>query len=769
MIYKTKQAKVEMLNGIPTLTVDSRPIGPMSFQWGLSEQSESQLKALGQAGVRLYFLRIALSNPDKLDGFMDSLRDHVYLLRKCVPDALAIIWFVFQPYEEFGEKYPDEVIVFNDGCKGGWTNPDFMHVKDSEVPRFSFASEIWKSEICGMLRTIVRQVNESDLAETIIGYFFFSLCYEWSWFWDYDSTTRCMDYSPAMCAAFRNFLIDKYAGNVAALRMAWNDDTVTFNTIKVPGFDRRQHTDCGVFWDPAKSAQIIDYAQCHAQVVTDKLAAFSRVCKEESAGRAVVGSFWGYLQNQNFLWGGQARFKELMDWPYLDFWAAPYTYENKAPGDFASMRYMVKSLQQHGKLYFAEADTFIWDTDKNSLLHHGFPETTFEQSRELLKRDYVYPLCEGTQAWWIDWSSGPSQYSEDCFLPLMKRMQQISEAACSMPMGGVSDIAAIVDQESLVMCTDKKMVSNLANKEATDVVYTIDQVVRRFPSHLMYNAIDRFRVHELPRIGTPVDFYETDDVLDDGFRKHKMFIFLNNYAADNRERLRILERLKKDGNVLVFMYASGFINPNSTCTIGPDNVSELTSIRMGLEMIDQRAYMRLTEHAPEELPGLVAGKCIGDFERTITAGFDFASNSRVPFPPAPNRIDPVLYVQDPEAVPLGEYIEGGKIGFALKKFTDWTSVYIGSPSVQAYVLRAIAKLAGAHLFVDNGDVIVYANESFVALHTERDDYYEIRLKQSADVCEAFDKQGVAKQTLCFTEHIPAETTRLYCLRPDLLK
>ena len=108
---------------------------------------------------------------------------------------------MFTPYETFGEKYPDEVIVFNDGRKGGWTRPDFMHVRDGEVPRYSFASEVWKSEICGMLREIVRRINESDLAETIVGYFFFSLCYEWSWFWDYDAATRCMDYSPAMRAA----------------------------------------------------------------------------------------------------------------------------------------------------------------------------------------------------------------------------------------------------------------------------------------------------------------------------------------------------------------------------------------------------------------------------------------------------------------------------------------------------------------------------------------------------------------------------------------
>ena len=118
---------------------------------------------------------------------------------------------------------------------------------------------------------------------------------------------------------------------------------------------------------------------------------------------------------------------------------------------------------------------------------------------------------------------------------------------------------------------------------------------------------------------------------------------------------------------------------------------------------------------------------------------------------------------------LGTYIEGGRPGFAIRRFDDWTSVYIGSPGIQAEVLRALARLAGAHLYIDDGDVIVYANESFIGVHTEREADYEIRLKRRADVCEAFDGRPVARDVDRFVEHIPAQTTRLYCLHPDQMK
>ena len=52
----------------------------------------------------------------------------------------------------------------------------------------------------------------------------------------------------------------------------------------------------------------------------------------------------------------------------------------------------------------------------------------------------------------------------------------------------------------------------------------------------------------------------------------------------------------------------------------------------------------------------------------------------------------------------------------MKRFPGWTSVYLGSPAANAGLLRAVARAAGTHRYVD-GDDIVYANRSFVAIHT----------------------------------------------------
>ena len=167
---------------------------------------------------------------------------------------------------------------------------------------------------------------------------------------------------------------------------------------------------------------------------------------------------------------------------------------------------------------------------------------TVSQSESLLKRDFVYPLCEGTQAWWIDWSSGDSQYRDDEFAPLMRAMQRIGSSALRMPRGSASQIAALVDQESLLTVpAQPHNEGDIFGKHDFQPAKTAEEIHERFPFALMHAAIDRFRIHELPRIGAPVEFFETDDVLDGSH--HKLYIFLNQYAADESERSRIARNL----------------------------------------------------------------------------------------------------------------------------------------------------------------------------------------------------------------------------------
>jgi len=737
-------AKIERIQGAPALTVDGRPIPMMAYQWRLGiaidsdpgHDSRWQIENMARAGVELFFTEIQLDDPARFEELYSVFMSEMELLTEIVPDALVIPWIRVNPYADFARKYPGDVIRFDNGSTGEWTELFNTGLPSLDTPRFTYASEAWKREVGGLLLTFIRRLYAGPYAETIIGYFFFLLDQECSYFFEYDVRKRCIDFSPAMCSAFRDHLIEKYQGDEQLLRSAWDDESVTFSSVQIPDLAERTTGDFGYFRDPGKSQKCLDYAECHNETASDKLEYFGKICKEESDDRAVVGAFWGYLQNQDIQMGGHARFKKLLDSPYVDIWSSPFTYENRFCGNFASMRMAIQTLNCHNKLFFAEVDTFLSDTRVSDLKVHNYPDQSKSDDEAVLKRDFVYPFCEGANGWWIDWCSGVSQYRKDGLRPLMRKLREIGEEGFKRPRGNVSDVAAAIDQESLLI----PACNSYNHFDGSDTIHSV---------RLMRHNLDRFRVHELCRLGTPVDFYETDDILEG--REYRLYIFMNQYAASSRERRLIDEKLKKNGHVLVWMYGCGIIGPNREISL--ENAEALTDIRFGCEMRETESRMRLAPAASEL--GLEPGLEIGCFDRPI--GGRRQGRGKVC---EPSLINPVLYADDPGAETVAEYLDGGKPGFAIKKFEGWTSVYIGSPGVSASVLRALAKLAGVHRYVD-GEDIVFANQSYLGIHTNTDGMRSIHLKANAAVTEAFQERSIGGNIREFSEYIQKNTTRLY--------
>ncbi|MBR2950769.1 MAG: hypothetical protein IKC46_13075 [Lachnospiraceae bacterium] len=763
-IQNLRTAKVEMINGAPALTVDGRPIPQMAYQWRLgmridddpAHDSKWMVENMMKAGVELFFTRFSMDDPAKFDFYYDIFIQQMELLTSLKPDVLVMPWIQISPYASFADKYPDDVIHFENGTNNAWNSARATGLPTPDCPRFSFASAAWRSEVGVMLRELIKRLCSSKYARNIIGYFFFCFDQEFSYFFEFDALEHCIDFSPAMKKAFRNYLADKYRGDERLLQKAWNQEHVTFETAQIPSLSQRTTGDFGYFRDPSRSMQVYDYVACHNEQTADAFMHLSRVCKEASGSRHAVGAFWGYLMNQDIQMGGQTQFKKILDCPYIDFWSSPFSYENRCAGNFASLRMALKSLHKHGKMYFAETDTFVSDTPRSALDAHCYPDQTVEEDKAMILRDFVYPFCEGDNGWWIDWCAGPSQYKEDGLRPEMIKLRKVSQDSFSYPRGPVSDIAAVIDQESLH--------TPACNSRNHDDHRSLTPALL-----LMQHSLDRFRIDELPRLGTPVDFYETDDVIAADARKYRMYIFLNQYMADDRERERIEKELKKDGNVLVWMYGAGLINPDAACgdTLSLEHASELTGIRLAAQMRETRCVM--TAVSNPLLPSLQEGEKLGDYlrERILRVPDPDSNVTAMVVPidrfPEPNMVNPLIYVDDPDAVSLAYFDDGGKVGLAVKQFADWTSVYVGAPCLQAHVLRDLAKLANAHLYVD-GEEIVYANESYIGIHTAVGGKRTICLKETACVEEVFQDRLIAEHAQTFEEDIPAHTTRLYRIR-----
>lgn len=754
-IDELKECSVKMINGAPAITVDGEPVPMMSYHWRMgaidwkfpSEEEKNthdtkwRIQTIDKAGIGIYFTRMWMNDPKRLDEHYENFLLELKLLTEVNPNAFVIPWININAYDEFATKYPDDVIHFEDGTVNKWNDVRFCGVSSAEKARYSYASEAWKCEVGGMLREFIYRLLRSPYKKNIIGYFLFIYDQESSWFFEFDTDKHAIDFSPAMKNAFRNFLIEKYRGDEKLLQKTWKDEKVTFSNAYIPGLRERTEGDLGYFRDPSKKAAVYDYVECHNAVVADKLIYLGKVCKEASMQKHIVGTFFGYLQHRDMQFGGHTEIKKVMKSPYIDFWSSPLTYENRTAGDFASMRMAIKSLNKNGKMFVAEVDTFLSDSSVESLTWHRQPVESALEDKAVLIRDFTYVFLEGCHGWWNDWSTGLSQYKDDGLLPVMKKMNEISKESFLLPRNSVSDIACVIDQESLHV----PACSSVGGSHYLPPAF-----------FLMSRSLDLMRIHELHRLGTPVDYYETDDVISGDGRKYRMYIFLNQYMASDSERNLIEKHLKKDGNILVWLYGAGLINTDSEQALTLENASKLTGIHLNCDMGESRCVMAALNS--NVLHDIHDGELLGDCKREIKRTFSHSDGK--PVYHDANKVNPLIYVEDNDVIPLATFCVNGKVGMAMKKFDNWSSVYIGSPYIQANVLRNLARYADVHLFVDDEE-IVFANESYVGIHTAKDGKRTIKLRKPSKVTEVFENRCIGEDISVFVEDIPKHSTRLY--------
>ena len=716
------KAEVRSENGITRLYIDGRPITPMTYQFMSSNPdltnniplppfmpTDEMLTAMNSAGVKLYFIRLEVRDPADFEVCFEKLSRQIRQLRRNVKDAYAIPWLIISPYADFYNKYPRDVQTFDDGSVGGYTSNCSGRINSPETPRHTHASLAWRHETAGVLRELVRRVqSEDDLNDTVVGYFFFPLHHESSYFYDFDSSLKLEDYSDPTRLAFRNYLAEKYRGDVSLLRAAWHDKTVTFESAALPNRAERERAMGAGFYDPSVSRKVIDYFEIRSRVWADTLEYFARACKQESGNRAIIGAFWGYLIHADTLLRGQSYFRQMMDSPHLDFWASPFTYVNKNPGMSVTVRFLVRSLQKHGKLVFAECDTTTSTSQKTQLDRQGMIIDAPWQDAEVFKREFTYALTEGMNGWWIDWPSGTAQYDENLLLPLFRRIQEVGRSSVGKNMKSVAEIAEVLHQESLFAVPFR---------------------------HLTENAIEGGRIHETPYLGAPVDHFELWDVLDRDL-PYKMYVFDNLWDLNEDERRAIHSLVATDGKTLVFKQASGLFGASENLA---ENVTELTGIRVKQVEPVTSAKIVLTENA--KTLGLTEGDVIGTYEKLIRGGMAYhTKHNSAPYPIETYAPNPTFVIDDKDAVILGVYADNGLPAFAMKQVGGATVFYLGSTCLNTRVMRAIAKHAGVHLVTET-DAVIYENQSYLGIHAAQGGEITLRLRAPSRLLEVFDKDA----------------------------
>jgi len=732
---KLSVAEMKDVGGVPTIVINGEPFGPMTFT--SCAMDYKQMARVGDRGFQLHFLMVStIGWPGRQKKALEHLDMRIRNFLNAIPNAYLILRCYVCAPTGFVKDHPEELLTFNDGTFQHFTKWYWVKRLPMEERGYpSFASKVWREGTVKAIHNYISHIRRAPYADRVIGYF---LCgggtEEWYYWGDYNHQKYCVDFSKPMLHAFRQMLQRKYDGDVRKLRKAWADDGADFGSAQPPLMQARRKTDFGCFWDPAKSKQVQDYYECHNRVMEESVLRFTKAAKEASDGKSLVGMFHGYLQNHWLLEGGQATLKDVLRSPYNNFWSGPSQYDRRGHGEHGCFRFLNASLKRHGKLWVNESDirTSLTKPSPTNPALYGRPPD-LPESIACLKREYGHVLCDGANGWWFP--MGREWYDHPKILDLFQQMQLVGRSARAFDRAADTDIAAVVDLDSLFVSP---------------------------PWPVSSSVIDAFNVQELCRIGAPCDFYELDDILAPDAKRYKMIILLNAFSLTPKERKLIKERLARNGTTLVWMWAPGLFEPGTEPQMSLDHCTSLTDIPLDCELgAELSLQMKLTPEGAKLAQGFPADRAFGDFERPKwVQGKTPGSFTRKT--PKPRKWKQRFSAAEPGGEPIARFIEGGHVSCAARREADHTHIWIGSVMAPADLLRAFARRAGCHLFCD-GDEIIYASKSFLCIHTAAPGKRTFHLRRPSDVVDVFSGKVVARKVTQFTDDVPASRTRLYFL------
>lgn len=687
--------EIRSINGIPRLYVNGEAVPTLTYRNRIHHDF-AYMKKFADSGHRIFFMTHPRHFDQPESEYWRAVDENVRTILGFNDDVLLILGMYLGVDDEWAKAHPDHIARAIDGTPAG----DYVeHTHGGLITKpYSLFSKEFEKEGVRQVKAHVDFVRNHPLAHRIIGFFIEAgAAQEWIPFNRNDQ----MDYAPCVTEAFRDWLRKKYRTQ-AALRKAWKDSRVTFDTAAVPTQPEQNRPTRGDFFDPSQGRQVIDFQQCYMQNIGDRIHATCSVARRGGQGRLV-----GIFHEPPMEVGAHDHaWQQVLEDPTIDFYAGPTCYESRKAGQPTPVHHLVDSLRLFNKLFFTEEDTRPHTTLEIAGAHAHC--TTPDESRQTISRTMLHTFAKGVLGWYWDFQF--RWFTEPWFFRMFQQLQDIGAAVQAARPRSAAEVAVFVDEGSIPYSVgDNRLLTNLGH---------------------------RLLIHEMNRIGCPHDVYLFDHVRRQDLPEYKLHIFLNTFRVTNAQR-RAVKRLRRDGKVLFFHHAAGFINDDARATASVANIADI--IGMHVKEFDVRMPTTVVTSDRDHplVNALPVGLTFGQFPRYLRRSL-FGGSDDDPIFPRILPVSPVFSVDDAEAVSLGYYTvdalpppvatsrrkpqpkrhdDDRYVGFAAKHGDEWTSIYAGVVGMTSELLRGLAAFSGAHIYLDTDDTF-YANDRLLVLHTD---------------------------------------------------
>lgn len=667
---KQYTAKVSDYKGKPVLYINDRItypliyslVGEVGARLSYDEYPAWNIKRFADAGIRIFEGELwpAVIYDYKTRSFKKDLiaKQIRGFIDQC-PNA-AIILRLETQVNEWSKDNPDECVRYTDAPvkefpEYGIPCPGEYDVLNLLAP--SFASKKWADFADSYLKQLLEIIHSFSEGKHVIGFHVCGGIYgEWH---DWSSKFN-PDCGKVMTKAFAEWLRKKYGTN-EMFRKAWNNESVDFEHVVIPGIAERKQQGMGIFRNPETQRNVIDYYECQHQVKIEVIERLCKSVKETWKDKCLVGLFYGYFfnvfgRNAEF---GHLRLDSLLNCPYIDYMAGPQSYNDfsREMGGSGESRTISDALRLHGKVFIDENDT------KTSLKRHSDKgvDSLIKADIAIVRRNIAQPFTHGTGSWFYDF--GPQLktgwWDHNFIMDDIKRSKVIMDSLYTMPFSRPSDVLFVYDPGVYTYTTPD------AN----------DPVTRK--------AVERGS-NEAYKSGVVFDECILSDLPKLNLDRYKTIVFSNTYVIDPAMRSFIKTNLLKGNRHVVWNYMTGVIDGKK---YDEKFTEELTGFN--LKHIDLKTTPQITSSG----------------EMKESAEMSLAKSV------------PVLVPTDGSADVIARFREANYPAISSIKDGNFTSWFCSIPLYDKQFMQYIFKKAGCHIYSDSFDVI-HAGNNMLAFHTK---------------------------------------------------
>ena len=557
---------------------------------------------------------------------------------KANPKALVFPRIFIYPPQSWIDAHPDQTMK----TESGTVSPA------SGLP--SLASDLFFNEIKNQINLFVRYIHNSAYKDKIIGYHYDYLS-GGEWFYS-DADQHYYDYSEVNRQKFAQWAQAKF-GTISALNAAWNKSYGDFDDIQIPPLAELEAGDDGFFRNPSVHRAAADYAYYFNNLTASRMIELADYTKSLTYNKSLTGFFYGYqlelIGNSSAKGlgnGAHMGLRQVLASPSVDVISAPVSYYDRQPGRPNGMMSIVDSVTVAGKLFLEEEDarTWLWTpvpTGWSASLY--FP--TEWDSLQCLRRDFGNVISHNQATWWMDLSAN-GNFNAQSIWDNNKILTDTYKDSIDNQQPTTPQVALIYDQEFYTWLKANSYALNIQNG-----------YIQRTIFQALGAQVGYYYIQDIPKIPSSV----------------KLYVFVDTFNIDAQKKA-LIDTIKTNNNTLLWLYAPGFVTETNLSVSNMQNIT-------GFNLAKQSSPMdpAITIGSSNPISQGIAGQSFGSI----------------------GAIAPTFYGTGSDgSTILGNYNSNSQPGLMLKEFSNWRSIFCGSPILSVPVLRSICRYAGAPLLVD---------------------------------------------------------------------